>query len=268
MPRRSEWAPPKKAARPRNSLLLPGLEGVVVALGAVEPDAEERPRHPRRQPIGRRPLGLLVDRHREEVGRRMVGPEAVVGDQVADDRVIPPILQDRVAEPGHEPSAAELEERAVLGADEHPGESLGQVVGTSAVVQTGRRASASIRRPAGRDSNRRTSSSEGIVPQSDSAGRRITASSGAGRAGASPCSAHRFRNDSSTRATIGPRSVPATVGRDGVGDAATFPAGRNSPPARPTVPAKTTTTNATSRIETRMTTPLPRPHVALLYRSG
>ena len=34
--------------------LLPGLERVVVALGAIEPDAQERPRHPRRQPFRRR----------------------------------------------------------------------------------------------------------------------------------------------------------------------------------------------------------------------
>ena len=91
---------------------------MVVALGAIEPDAQKRPRHPRRQPLGVGQFGLLVEGHREEIGRRMIGPEPLVGDQIADHGVIATVLQDRIAQPGHEPPAAKLDERAVLGADE------------------------------------------------------------------------------------------------------------------------------------------------------
>ena len=116
-------------------VLLPGLERVVVALGAVEPDAEERPGDPGGEALGIGALGLLVAGDGDEVRRRVVGPEAPVGDQVADDRVVAAALQDRVAEPGDEPAAAEDEERAVLGADEGAGEPLGEVVGGAAVAQ-------------------------------------------------------------------------------------------------------------------------------------
>ena len=63
--------------------LLPGLERVIVALGTVDPDAEEGPRHPRGQSIGRRPAGFRVKRDGDEIGRGVIGPQAPVGDQLA-----------------------------------------------------------------------------------------------------------------------------------------------------------------------------------------
>ena len=62
--------------------------------GRIEPHAEERPGHPARQPFGRRAACLLGSiGHGEEIGRRLVGPQPVIGDQVADDRVIRPVLR-------------------------------------------------------------------------------------------------------------------------------------------------------------------------------
>ena len=85
--------------------LLPGLERVVVALGAVEPHAEERPRHPRRQPLGSGAAQVRVEGHGDEIRRRVVRPQAAVGDQVADHGVVRAVLQDGRAEPGDEPPA-------------------------------------------------------------------------------------------------------------------------------------------------------------------
>ena len=56
---------------------------MVVALGAVDPHPEKRPGNPRGQPIGRGPAGVGVERDGDEIGRRMIGPEALLGDQVA-----------------------------------------------------------------------------------------------------------------------------------------------------------------------------------------
>ena len=84
----ADWAWPKKAARPWKSLLLPVLEGVVVALGAVEADAEEGPGDAAGEALGVGLLLLGVAGDGEEIGRRLVGPEAVGRDQVADDLVV------------------------------------------------------------------------------------------------------------------------------------------------------------------------------------
>ena len=134
-PRRLEWTPPKKAARPRKSSCFQGWNGWSWHWA----QSSRTPRNARAtraaSALGVGALGLLVAGHREEVRRRVVGPEAPVGDQVADDRVVAAALQDRVAEPGDEPAAAEDEERAVLGADEGAGEALGEVVGGAAVAQ-------------------------------------------------------------------------------------------------------------------------------------
>ena len=65
----------------------------------------------------------------------MIGPEASVGDQVGDERVVGAVLQERVAEPGDEAAAAVQEKRPVLGADKGAGEPLGQVVGAAAVAE-------------------------------------------------------------------------------------------------------------------------------------
>ena len=73
-------------------VLLPGLERVVVALGAVEPDAEERPGHPGGEALGVGRSVSCVDGDGDEVRRRVVGPEAPVGDQVADDLVVGAVL--------------------------------------------------------------------------------------------------------------------------------------------------------------------------------
>ena len=65
----------------------------------------------------------------------MIGPETAVGDQVAHQDVVPPVLQDHLAQPGDEPPAAEQDERPVLGADIDARKPLGQVVRAAAVVQ-------------------------------------------------------------------------------------------------------------------------------------
>ena len=114
---------------------LPGLERVVVALGAVDPDAQERSGHPGGQPLGVVRLLFGVERDRDEVGRRVVGPDPLAGDQVADDRVIRPVLEQLVAQPGNEPASTIDQEWPVFGADEDAGQPLGQVVARATVEQ-------------------------------------------------------------------------------------------------------------------------------------
>ena len=65
----------------------------------------------------------------------MVGPQALVGDQVANHGVVRPVLQDRITEPGREPPPAELHERSVLGAHQGAGEPFGQVVGGPPIAE-------------------------------------------------------------------------------------------------------------------------------------
>ncbi len=101
--------------------LLPLGVGVVVALGAVQAQAEKGPRDAAGQPhrIG---LVLVVglDGDADEVGGRLVGPQPLGGDQFADELVVGPILRELVAEPGHEATTTVEDERPVLGADEGP----------------------------------------------------------------------------------------------------------------------------------------------------
>ena len=135
MPRRSEWTPPKKAARPRKSACFQGWKGWSWhwAQSIRTPRNARATRAASRSGVGRSTSGSIVTVRKLVAGWSVQRPS--VGDQVADDRVVGAVLQDRVAEPGDEPSAAEPEERPVLGADEGPREPLGQVVGTAAVVQ-------------------------------------------------------------------------------------------------------------------------------------
>ena len=69
-------------------ILLPVLERMVVALGAVDPHAQKRAGHPRRQAFGGRHFEIGVIGHGHEVGRRLVGPEALVGDHLLDQAVV------------------------------------------------------------------------------------------------------------------------------------------------------------------------------------
>ncbi len=100
--------PAEERGQAAEILLLPGLERVVVALGAIEPDPEECPRSAGGQALGIGRLRVGVESDRDEIGGRVIGPEAGFGDQVADDGVVGPILEDRVAQPGRESAATEL----------------------------------------------------------------------------------------------------------------------------------------------------------------
>ncbi len=109
---------------------------MVVALGAIQSDAEERPRCAAGQPhsVGGVFVGR-VERADDEIAGRLVGGEAVGGDQVADDGVIGPVLHQLVAEPGGEAMAAVDEGRAVIDADGGAGETFGQVVAVAAILE-------------------------------------------------------------------------------------------------------------------------------------
>ena len=116
-------------------LPLPRLERVVVALGAVEPDAEERPRGPRGQPLGVGPLHGGVEGHAHEVDLGPVGPDPLAGDQVAHEGVVRPVPHQLVAQPGDEPMPAVEQERTSLGADKDPGQPLAEIIGEPPVAQ-------------------------------------------------------------------------------------------------------------------------------------
>ena len=80
-------------------LLLPVLEGVIVALGTVDPDAEKGPRDPAGESFGIDLLLFGIVGDRQEVGRGVVGPEAVGDDQFADDLVVGDVLVELIAQP-------------------------------------------------------------------------------------------------------------------------------------------------------------------------
>ena len=76
--------------------LHPASEGMVVALGAVEPETEESAGDAAAQAhrVGLvRPAGLAGDAH--EVRRRLVRPEALGGDQLGDNLVVGPVARRR-----------------------------------------------------------------------------------------------------------------------------------------------------------------------------
>ena len=129
--------PAEERSQAAEIVLLPFLEGMVVALGAIDPHTEKRPGHPRRQPFRGRHLEVGVVGHGNEVGRRLVGPEPAIGDQVPNQAVITPVFQQHVAEPRDEPSSPVDDEGAVFGADINPGEPLGQVIGAPPVGKQG-----------------------------------------------------------------------------------------------------------------------------------
>ena len=172
----------------------------------------------------------------------MVGPEALVGDQVADDRVVGAVLQDRVAEPGDEPAAAEQEERAVLGADEGPGEPLGQVVGASAVVQQ------VVEPGVDPSSGRPGLEPADLLQRRDRAAERQRQPPHHGQLGGrqardQPCSAHRRRKRRVDRFDDRPEVVVRRR-RGGAGRARGEPSGRRSPAARVPAPPRTTPRNS------------------------
>ena len=89
----------EKSREPLKISLLPGGERVVVALGAIQPDAEEGPGNPARQLFRVRPLplGVFLVSDRDEVGRRLVGPEAVLGNQPPHQPAVGIVLHQLVA---------------------------------------------------------------------------------------------------------------------------------------------------------------------------
>ena len=48
---------------------------------------------------------LLVERHRDEVRGRVIGPQPPIGDQAADDGIVRPVGEQGIAQLGREPSA-------------------------------------------------------------------------------------------------------------------------------------------------------------------
>ena len=237
----------EEGGEPLEVALLPGGERVVVALGAVEPGAEEGAGDPAGEPLGVDDLPVGVVGDGQEVGRRPVGPEPVGGDQLADDLVVRPVLQQPVAQPGDEPPAPEDEERPPLGPDVGPRQPLGEVVGRTGGRPAGRRGTGAARRPSGTASSPRSSWSEGTVPVRASASRRSDGRFGRGAGGRSgPRRPSDLRNASSTR-----RTVPARPGRRGRRGRASFLASsRGGYRLAPTAatPPSTTPTNSRSRI--------------------
>jgi hypothetical protein len=100
-------------------VLLPIREGVIVALGTINPLAEERPH---------RATGELVHiEHiiriglRDVIRRRHAGPQTVGVDHLADDVIEPAILMQAIREPFGEPVAPENDELAPFGSNKPAG---------------------------------------------------------------------------------------------------------------------------------------------------
>jgi hypothetical protein len=133
MPVSPERAPLKKAARPWKSPRVQGWNGWSWQR-AQSSRAPRKARDAGGEPLGVGLLRLGVEGHGDEVRRRVVGPEPLVGDQVADDLVIRAVAQQLVAEPGDEPPAPVDQERSVLGPDIGAGQPFGPGVGEAAVA--------------------------------------------------------------------------------------------------------------------------------------
>src|SRR5262249_60020777 len=112
--------------------LFPLRERVVVALGTVEANAEEGARDAAGQAdwVGLVCL-VILDRDADEVRVRLVRPQTLARDQVADNLVVRAVGGHLLGQPGDEPTAAEKNERPILRADARPGEPLREVVGES-----------------------------------------------------------------------------------------------------------------------------------------
>src|SRR5262249_14187797 len=102
--------------------LFPVRERVVMALGTIKPQSEERARDAARE-AHRVWLVLLVllGRDAHEIGRGVVGPQTISGDEFADDRVVALVGGELVGEPGHEAATAVEQEGPLLGAHERAG---------------------------------------------------------------------------------------------------------------------------------------------------
>ena len=126
----------EEGGQPLKIGLLPRGERVIVALGAIETQPKKGPSHTAGQSHRVRLIFLiLLAGNAHEIGRGFVGPQAVVGDQVADNGVIGPVLSEAFLQPRDKPAATIKDERPVLGADVGACQTLGEVIGEAAVLQ-------------------------------------------------------------------------------------------------------------------------------------
>src|SRR5262245_53469553 len=105
-----------------------------MTLGTVDADAEEGSGSAAGQAFGVDPVLIgLLNGDADEIGCRLVGPQPLAGDEIADDGVVGPVRLELLAQPGDESAAAKDEERAFLGADVSTGEALGEIIGKALI---------------------------------------------------------------------------------------------------------------------------------------
>ena len=116
-------------------LLPTAVRGSGRGTGAVDAQAQERPRHANREFLRVGRLLVVVVAGRDEVHRRLVGVQSLRRDHLPHDLGVRRVLQQFVGEPREIAALAVGDERAVLRADVSAREPVREVVGEAAVVQ-------------------------------------------------------------------------------------------------------------------------------------
>ena len=106
----------------------------VVALHAVDPHAEKGPADLRGEFSLVGTFARLA-RDGDKIHGRAGRPHALRSDQLTNDAIIRPVLQQRLAEPFHEPATPINQKRAVLRAHIHSRQTLREVVTGAAILQ-------------------------------------------------------------------------------------------------------------------------------------